>query len=157
MHNDSRHNNQNAARSVKRLLSAIIFTTLIPIVSCGQDIPSAALINARSTYQKRSRALPLWHGSRFTEADRARALERGLRFIYRTALVKRNFDEYGHDYLWCFYTIGTSVKDAAVREMAHRMGIERAHVWRREHPRLPPNADAGTIANYAFGCDVADS
>jgi hypothetical protein len=46
----------------------------------------------------------LWPGARFTERDRERAVERGLRFIYRTALDPRNFAEHGHNYLWCYDT-----------------------------------------------------
>jgi hypothetical protein len=80
-----------------------------------------------------------------------------MRFIYRSALNNRIIEEYGHDYLWCFYTIGSNVRDVAVRRMAHRMGVERARRWRRDHPVLPPDADAGTITNLAFGCDAADS
>lgn len=41
--------------------------------------------------------------------------------------------------------------------MARRMGVERARQWRLMHRRLPGNADAGTIADYAFGSDAADS
>ncbi|HEX8651771.1 MAG TPA: hypothetical protein VF708_13105 [Pyrinomonadaceae bacterium] len=150
---------------MKRILTAIVFAAFLPIISSAKyafPLKRAAGFNeslntVRALYQKRNRSRPLWAGSRFTEADRARALRRGLKFIYRTALNKRNFAEYGHDYLWCFYTIGTSVQDAGLREMAQRMGIERARRWRRDHPGLPENADAGMIANYTFGCDAADS
>ena len=115
--------------------------------------PSAA----SSSSQKRRRAADqLWPGSRFTEADRARAVYRGMSFIYRTALNRKNFAEYGHDYLWCFYSIGASVKDARLRRMTRRMGIERARRWRRDNPSVPPYADAGTIANLIFGSDAAD-
>jgi hypothetical protein len=41
--------------------------------------------------------------------------------------------------------------------MALGMGLERARVWRRQHRSLPIDADAGTIADYAFGSDAADS
>lgn len=168
---------------MKKILTAISFAVLLPIVSLAQDIPSAAgilygeaqarretlntshaltdrraaLKTSSVAYQKRGRGRPLWPGARYTEDDRARALYRGMRFIYRTALNKRNFDEYGHDYLWCFYTIGASTQDVVLRRMAHRMGVERARKWRHDHPLLPEDADAGTISNYAFGSDAADS
>jgi hypothetical protein len=96
-------------------------------------------------------------GSRFTTAERARAVRRGLDFIYRTARDPSNFETYGSDYLWCFYTVGVSVRDPAVRTAARRMGVERAREWRREHPSLPEDADANTISDYAFGSDAADS
>jgi hypothetical protein len=100
---------------------------------------------------------PLWPGSRFDEAERARAVMRGLRFIYRTSLVEENFGQYGSDYLWCFYTVGQSVSDPSVRAAARRMGLERGREWRRTHRRLPEGADAGTVSDYAFGSDAADS
>lgn len=102
-------------------------------------------------------ARPLWPGSRWTEAARARAVRRGLLFIYRTALNGKNFAEYGSDYLWCFYTLSEAFSDPDARALARRMGLERARQWRLIHSKLPRNADAGTIADYAFGSDAADS
>jgi hypothetical protein len=99
----------------------------------------------------------LWAGSPFTEGARARAVMRGLNFIYRTALVPENFKEYGHDYLWCFYTLSVALKDKAVTQRARLMGMERARAWRREHRFVPADADAGQIANLAYGQDAADS
>lgn len=99
----------------------------------------------------------LWPGSRFTEADRERAVARGLRFIYQTALDDANFAEYGSDYLWCFYTVSASVAEARTRREARRMGLERARHWRRTRRGLPPHADAPVIADYAFGHDAANS
>jgi hypothetical protein len=99
----------------------------------------------------------LWPGSRFTEADRRRAVLRGLAFIYRTARDRRNFEDYGHDYLWCFYSLSAAVRDPFVKREAQRMGTERARVWRRNHRSVPRDADAGLIINLAFGSDAADS
>jgi hypothetical protein len=100
---------------------------------------------------------PLWPGSRWTAGMRARAVRRGLQFIYRTALDAKNFGEYGSDYLWCFYTLSEALSDPEARSMARRMGVERARRWRQLHRSLPEEADAGTIADYAFGSDAADS
>src|SRR5690349_19747138 len=44
-------------------------------------------------------------GLRFNDLDRARAVARGLNYIYRTSLDRRNFAKYSGDYLWCFYTL----------------------------------------------------
>jgi hypothetical protein len=82
---------------------------------------------------------------------------RGLSFIYRTALQRKNFEDYGQDYLWCFYTISEAVRDVDVRRTARRMGIERARFWRRMHRFVPADADAGMISNLAYGNDAADS
>jgi hypothetical protein len=116
-------------------------------VGGGAGIPRA---------QKR-RGVPLWAGSRFTALDRTRALERGLKFIYRTSLGRQNFAEYGSDYLWCFYTLSSAVRDERLGRMARRMGVERARHWRRLHPSVPLYADAGIISDLAFGSDAADS
>ncbi|MCA1850005.1 MAG: hypothetical protein LC672_02850, partial [Acidobacteria bacterium] len=112
-------------------------------------------VSAHVSDKKRSR--PLWPGSRFTEADRARAVRRGLNFIYRTALVGRNFDEYGQDYLWCFYTLSVAVRDPWVRSAARRMGLERARFWRQKHASVPEDADAATVSELAYGNDAAES
>ena len=98
----------------------------------------------------------LWPGTRFTDRDRAHALYRGLKFIYRTARDPDNFSEYGSDYLWCFYTLSATVQDENLRRMARRMGVERAHQWRREHRTLPPDANASIVSDFAFGSDAAD-
>jgi hypothetical protein len=105
----------------------------------------------------RKPARALWPGSRFTEEDRARAVRRGLRFIYRTALDRDNFAAYGSDYLWCFYTISSDVSDRGLRRLARRMGVERARAWRRSHRELPAWASAEELIDFAFGGDAADS
>jgi hypothetical protein len=115
--------------------------------------PPSAPCDARETKGAR----PPRPGSGFTAAERARAVRRGLDFIYRTARDPSNFETYGSDYLWCFYTVGASVSDPSLRAAARRMGVERAREWRRTHRRLPEDADAGAVIDYAFGGDAADS
>ena len=58
-----------------------------------------------------AQAVPLWPGARYNTADRDRALERGLDFIYRTASDPKVFADWGHDLLWCLYTISATAKD----------------------------------------------
>ncbi|MCA1615319.1 MAG: hypothetical protein LC800_14695, partial [Acidobacteria bacterium] len=111
--------------------------------------------NVAARIAKRGR--PLWPGSRFTEAERAGAIRRGLRFVYDTARDEANFAAYGSDYLWCFYTISVGVSDPAVRREARRMGRERAGRWRATHRELPAAADAAVLADFAFGDDAAAS
>jgi hypothetical protein len=82
---------------------------------------------------------------------------RGLRFIYRTSLQRQNFADYGQDYVWCFYTLSSAVRDPDVRRTARRMGMERARLWRRTHRFVSPDADAGMISTLAYGNDAADS
>jgi hypothetical protein len=99
---------------------------------------------------------PLWPGARYTHEQRARALQRGLRFIYRLACVPKNFEAYGEDFLWCFYSLAASTADPWIRREAWRMGQERARHWRREYRRLPHSADADDVATWAFGGHAAD-
>lgn len=89
------------------------------------------------------------------DAERARAIERGLQFIYRVASNPKDFAEWGDDMLWCFYSISASAKDPEVREMAYKMGHERAIEWRRIHPE-PPADDVDDLSNFVFGTDAAD-
>ncbi len=86
--------------------------------------------------------------------DRKQAIERGLRFIYRTACDPKNFADFGEDYLWCLYSIGATSRDPALARLALAMGRERAAFWRREHRTLPANADA--LANLLFGAYAAE-
>jgi hypothetical protein len=153
----------------KLLCLILVFFALQPALSLNRSLLVAqvkhqefafqhgAHLRTEASSQKKTRGRPLWPGSSFTEADRRRAILRGLRFIYRTALQRKNFDDYGQDYLWCFYTLSAAVRDREVRRTARRMGLERARFWRRTHRTVPPDADAGTISTLAYGNDAADS
>jgi len=98
---------------------------------------------------------PLWPGSRFTEADRARAIDRGLEFIHRTALDPANFADYGSDYLWCFYEIASTSSDRALSVRAAAMGKELAARWMAEHPHVDPKSSADDLADFLFGAYAA--
>jgi hypothetical protein len=118
---------------------------------------AGASLHQAAVSRRTGRGRALWPGSRFTDEDRARAIRRGLRFIYRTALERDNFDAYGSDYLWCFYTISAGVSDARVRRAARQMGVERARAWRRSHRELPALPSADELVDFAFGNDAAES
>lgn len=153
-----------------RVVSSFVASFLVLLLLQGAAIrggalstrlaqPSQSYTRTReaSREERGSKRRPLWNGSRWTERDRAQAVRRGLLFIYRTALNEKNFSQYGSDYLWCFYTLSSAFSDQEASAMARRMGVERARHWRLRHRRLPPDADAGTISDYAFGSDAADS
>src|SRR5260370_12327610 len=95
-------------------------------------------------------------GRIYAAEERDSAIKRGMEFIYRTARDPENFESYGHDYLCCFYCVASTSQDASLRRVAGTMGRERAGQWRRDHPEVPPDADADTIANLVFGSDAAD-
>lgn len=113
-------------------------------------------LGAPLLFPRAVRAKPLWPGARYSEEQRTRAMQRGLRFIYATAVRPKNFAEYGDDYLWCFYTISNTAADPALMRMARTMGEERAKAWRRLHPRVPADADANDISSLVFGSQAAD-
>jgi len=97
---------------------------------------------------------PLWPGSRYTDQDRDRAAERGLQFVAKIAADPVNFREWGHDLLWCFYSIGATAKNPKLRAMARAIGVERARQWRRDNPD-PPGDDPGELSDFVFGADTA--
>jgi len=151
---------QKLPRPASIALALHIFaTSLLPLTSPTPQFPVPAHQQSeKHAVAAGAKSSPrLWPGSRYTEAERASAIRRGLRFIYGTARDEQNFAAYGSDYLWCFYTISESVGDAAVRREARRMGLERARHWRGTHRELPADADAGMVADFAFGDDAAAS
>jgi hypothetical protein len=99
---------------------------------------------------------PLWAGSRYTEADQARAIRRGMRFLHRLAMKSKNFAEHGDDLLWCFYTISSTAADPELKKTAWQIGEERAKYWRRKHPTVPADADADDLVKLVCGSLTAD-
>ena len=79
-----------------------------------------------------------------------------MNFIHQVASDSSTFADWGHDLLWCFYTISATAKNPKLRQMAHEFGYERALEWRRIHPAVPPGITADDLANLAFGSDAAD-
>jgi hypothetical protein len=98
---------------------------------------------------------PLWPGSKYTEADRDRAVERGVQVIYKIASNPDDFNDWGHDLLWCFYSISSTAKNPKIREMTRSYGHELALQWRRNNPE-PPVDNAGDLGDYVFGSDAAN-
>jgi hypothetical protein len=93
---------------------------------------------------------------RFRSEERARAVRRGLEFIYEVARDEGGFAAYGHDLINCFYFISDTSRDDSLRRAARRMGRERAGVWRRDFSRLLGKADAETVSVYVHGSYAAD-
>jgi hypothetical protein len=67
-----------------------------------------------------------------------------------------SFDAYGHDFLFCLYTIASNSKDVSLRATARRMGRERARAWRDEHREVPKRISAFDLSNLVVGSDGAD-
>ena len=98
--------------------------------------------------------LPPKSGARPISRDQA--IRRGLRFIYSTATDPRNFEQWGGDYLWCFYCIASTSADRELSGLARGMGQERARQWRINHPSVPPDANADDVAALVFGSYAAE-
>jgi hypothetical protein len=88
--------------------------------------------------------------------ERAEAVRAGVEFMYRVACDEESFEAYGHDLLFCFYTIASNSKDVSLRRMARRMGRERARVWRSEHTSVPEEINANNLCDLIWGSDAAD-
>jgi hypothetical protein len=99
--------------------------------------------------------VPLWPGARYTVADRDRALEHGLSFLYSKAREPRVFETYGADLLFAFWAISDTSLDPVIARTAWRMGRERSSAWRRAHSRVPPQTNADEIADMVFADDVS--
>lgn len=87
---------------------------------------------------------------------RDRAIRRGLEFIYRTACVEANFEDWGHDYLGCFHCVASTSKDAELSIRARELGQERARYWRLQNASVPRDANATMIVNLIFGAVAAN-
>jgi len=102
-----------------------------------------------------SRSKPLWPGARYSDADRDLAIERGLEFINLIASRPEDFSHFGHDLIFCFYTISNTAKNARLRARARELVIRYARQWRQAHPD-PPTDDADALFIFAEGAAVAD-
>jgi hypothetical protein len=136
------------------VFSKALLTILLSCLISAERSDALSATSTSTPQTSRQKTRP--RRSQFSEFERANAISRGLKFIYQTALDERNFAEYGSDYLWCFYTLSTSVQDPVIRRTAREMGIERARRWRELHRSLPQNAGPWMIMDYAFGSDAAD-
>ena len=87
---------------------------------------------------------------------RAEAVRRGLDYMYGVARDPACFEHYGHDLLFCFYTIASNSRDPDMRRAARAAGRERAQAWRRAHSSVPKEVSAEDLSNLVFGSDAAD-
>jgi hypothetical protein len=126
-----------------------------PLTACAAGVLCIGL-GAVLVSAARPERVTLWPGARFSYQDRTRAVERGMEFIYKVARDPSHFKDWGHDLLWCFYTIWASAQDPGVKRLAWEMGHERALEWRRLHHSIPPKIDGDEMTNLVIGSDSAD-
>ncbi len=94
---------------------------------------------------------PLWPGSKYTEADRTRAMLRALAYIERSAAVPANFEGQDADYVYCFYSIAATARDPQLHAAAARIGPTYARKWAATRSVVPPNANADKVCHLTFG------
>ncbi len=92
---------------------------------------------------------PLWPGSKYTEADRTRAMLRALAYIDRSATT--HFESQASDYLYCFYSIAATARDPELRAAASRLAPGYAKRWADKYSKVPADGTADDIADLAFG------
>jgi hypothetical protein len=94
---------------------------------------------------------PLWPGSKYTEADRTKAMLRALDFIDRSASVPGNFQAQASDYVYCFYSIAATARDPELRAAAARLAPVYAHKWAKMRATIPPGTDYNELADLLAG------
>lgn len=100
---------------------------------------------------------PLWAGARYSEHERARAIQRGFTFVHQVATDPKYFSDNGDDLLWFYFTISANAADRDLRARVLRLGRERARHWRKANPHVPANAvTADLICSLVSGSYAAD-
>jgi len=92
----------------------------------------------------------------FKSAERRRAIQRGMEFIYGIARKPRHFAKCCDDLLYFFRHVALTAQDRSLRKMARRMANESFSRWRYNHRVLPPDADADTIIEYFHDASTAE-
>ena len=96
-------------------------------------------------------------GARYSEHERARAIQRGFTFVHQVATDQKYFSDNGDDLLWFYFTISANAADRDLRARALRLGRERARHWRKANPHVPADAvTADLIYSLVSGSYAAD-
>jgi hypothetical protein len=93
----------------------------------------------------------LWPGSKYTEADRTRAILRAFHFIEQSAEVPENYRTQDSDFLYCFYSIAATAREPELRDAATRAARKYARKFAGIRVKVPPNASVNQIAHLIFG------
>jgi hypothetical protein len=66
------------------------------------------------------------------------------------------FAAYGHDLLWCLYSIASTSANPELSRTVWSAAIERARKYRQLYPTLPADVGARELIAWAFGSYAAD-
>ena len=112
----------------------------------------------QKTSRKKSLATTSRLRNRTREPDSSRqlglaskdAVRRGFNFLCSAICEAQAFEEYGFDYLFSLLTSLNS-RDTIIRRQAQKVGHSLSVKWVAQHPSVPQDADADTIAELVFG------
>jgi ribosomal protein L37E len=99
---------------------------------------------------------PVVPGAHFTELERDQAVTRGARFLYQVSRDPAAFREFGFDLVGTFAGIATTSANEDLRNLAGRMGQERAREWLRLHPGVPAGASANDLIELVCGAQSCE-
>ena len=91
----------------------------------------------------------------YKQAERDRAIRRGIAFIAPIASDPKYLPEFGTDLLWCLYSFSATSADPEIQEIAGRLAKETAARWLRLHPKLPGDAGPDDLLNFGTGVYAA--
>jgi hypothetical protein len=91
----------------------------------------------------------------FRQADRDRAIRRGIAFIAPIASNPEYSTEYSTDLLWCLYSFSATSADPEIREITERLARDAAARWLKLHPNIPSNADPDDLVDFGTGVYAA--
>jgi len=81
-------------------------------------------------------------------ANKAKAISRGLDFIYRLAETEHGFGSYGSLLICCFALVGATSRDAGLRQLARSRAQKLAQCWGRLHPAVPRDAAPDVVLHF---------
>ena len=117
------------------------------IAFCGLPILTALVLAGCGSPER----VPLWPGSKYTEADKSKAMLRALDYIDRTARVPKGFAAQASDYTYCFYSIAATAREPELRAAAARLARVYAKRWAEMEASIPVDATSDDVADMIFG------
>jgi hypothetical protein len=78
------------------------------------------------------------------------SIRRGLDFIYRVARTTDGFDSYGSLSVCCFALVGTTSRDAILRQLARSRAQRLAQRWCRARPLVPNDASPEVLRGFVL-------
>ena len=81
---------------------------------------------------------------------RAKAIARGLDFIYRFGSKRERFANYGSFLICCFALVGATSRDPKLRRLGRERAEQLLRRWSRMHPSLPLAATSSLLLEFVL-------